>query len=510
MNILKPFFTWSSIILLLLFSHNWVYGKEIRVIGTVNPGDAQWNAISKADNAERDVDVILTLSARIIIGDKPLKLFARTLKVKKGSRIVSFKSPASRGRDGQGYGGHGSRGADGKNAGGVSLDVYRLIGDIQIDVQGQAGGQGGNGAQGKRGADGTNEIKRTKERCRDKIIQVDEQYKCNCIKDKVDCNCRNQECNCERSWKRLWKKRCHTCRVCDKCPKTSCETCTRKVPKVIPNGHCWTEPDNISATNGGNGGPGGKAGSGGNGGNANTVTLRVRDHYDANLSVIYRGGTDGKAGQPASGGQGGNPGKRVLLSPAQPGAKGPDGKTAPNGHQGKGGKVQLVSLAHLEKQRNALNGEIKTLNDNLEKTKTRKNELVRTLANKYPWVQVWFDRNFKRPYHFFKPNIHAGPNSDAVFSTLIAGLKISDAERKRLNDVRNDFIRMRMDNQIVTELDDAIKHFEEQLKHCNGKLANALNWKNAQNLPLYGDKNEIKARHIVADNKVLPSSCRVQ
>jgi len=503
----------SGIILLLIFSPHWVYGKEIRVTGYVYPGDAQWNAISKA---ERDVDVILTRSAKIVIGDKPLKLFARTLKVERGSRIVSFQSAASHGRDGRGYGGHGSRGADGKNAGGVSLDVYRLIGDIQIDVWGQAGGQGGNGAQGKRGVYGRNEIERTKRRCRDKIIQVDEQYKCRCVERQIDCNCRDEQCNCRKKCKVrvifCWKKRtvCDSCRKCDKCPKTSCDTCTRKVPKVIPKGDCWTEPNNISATNGGNGGPGGNAGPGGNGGNAGNLSLRVRDHYDANLFIIYRGGLEGKAGQPATGGQGGNPGKRVRLSSAQPGAKGPDGKTAQNGHQGKGGKVQMVSLAHLEKQRNALNGEIKTLNDNLEKTKTRKNELLRTLANKYPWVKVWFDRNFKRPYHFFKPDIHAGPNSDTVFRALIAGLNISDAERKRLNDVRNDFLRMRMDNQIVGELDDAIKRFDEQLKHCQSELANALNWKNAKTIPLHGDKNEIKARHIVADNKVPPSSCRVQ
>ncbi len=516
MSISKSFLAWIAVSLLFIFSPGGVYGKEIRVTGKVNPGDTQWKVITRPNNAERGIDVVLTYSARIVTGGKPFKLVAQTLTANPGSRIIAFDSGATRGANGQSPGTNGSRGTQGKNAGGVSLEVYRLLGNLQIDVRGQAGGHGGNGAQGRRGANGNKEVERTKRRCRDKTIQVDEQYKCRCVERQLDCRCRNVSCNCRRvctrRFIRCWKHktRCSTCRVCDKCPKTFCQTCTRKVPKVIPNGHCWNEPNNIAATNGGNGGPGGNAGPGGNGGLGGNVILRVRDHYDAKLSVNFRGGAEGKAGQPGAGGAAGAPGRRVLLSAAQRGAAGPSGKYARNGRQGKGGKVQIVSIAHLEKQRDTVKNDIQTLENDLKKTKTRKNELVRTLAEKYPWVKVWFNKNFKRPYQFFKPDIHAGPNSDATFRALIAGLKLSDPERKRLNDVRNDFLRMKMNNKIVGEIEDAIKRFEKQLQRCQGKLANASNWKNAKVMPLRGENYKLNTKAIVADNKVQPSSCRVQ
>lgn len=489
MNILKPLWVWNAIIFMFLFFQSGVYGEEIQVTGRVVPGDEQWKAITQADNAERGIDVVLTSSAKIITNGEPFKLVARTLKADPGSQIIAFESGAARGADGQSFGANGHRGTHGKNAGNISFDVHRLFGYLYIDARGQAGGRGGNGAAGKQGSEGTDEVEDT------------EEYDCRCV-EKFDCNCRDEKCRCERvcRWELLClagKTVCDTCRVCDKCSEKSCDTCSR--------------PNNIPATHGGNGGAGGNAGPGGNGGDAGHVTLQVRDHYDAYLSVIYRGGQAGQAGQPGAGGSGGKPGQRVLLSAAQRGTKGSDGKYASIGSQGKGGKVQMMSLAHLEKQREALHKEIQTLEDNLKKTRAEKDKLFRTLSEKYPLVRVWSENNFKRPYQFFKPDIHAGPNSEKIFRALIAGLEqsdepLSDNERNRLNKVRNDFLRLRMDNKTMAEIDNTIKIFEEKLTHHNKKLADALDWKNAKNWPLVGDNYEFQDMPIVVDNKLELSS----
>jgi hypothetical protein len=491
MNILKPLWVWNAIIFMFLFFHSGVYGEEIPVTGRVVPGDAQWNAITQADNAKNGIDVVLTSDAKIITGSKPFKLFARKLEAEPGSRIIAFESGANSGTNGRSSGANGSRGSDGKNAGNISFDVHRLFGYLYIDARGQAGGRGGDGVDGKQGAKGTDEVEDT------------EEYDCRCVEKKFDCNCRNEECNCERvcRWELLClagKTVCDTCRVCDTCTKKSCDTCSR--------------PNNIPATYGGNGGAGGNAGPGGNGGNAGHVTLRVRDHYDAHLSVIYRGGQAGQAGQPGAGGEGGEPGKHKRLSKAQRGTKGRDGQYASSkGNQGKGGKVQIVSIAHLEEQRKAFHKEIQTLEDNLKKTRAEKDKLFSTLSEKYPLVRVWSENKSKRPYQFFEPDTHAGPNSEKKFRDLIAKLEqsdepLSDNERNRLNKVRNDFLRLRMDNKIVAEIDNTIKIFEEQLTHHNKKLADALDWKNAKNWPLVGDNYEFKDMPIVVDNKLELSS----